>query len=143
MSSTGFVSSAIAFVWAGVVLGGSLIATPAKFQAPSLSLPVALEVGRAQFLWIGVAEIVLCVAFLLCTCLLGRFDWRIATPAPLLLVVQRLVLMPALDARTSHIIAGQQVAPSSLHVAYVVLELVKLMAILAAGIAGFRFFRTD
>ncbi len=36
-------------IWAGVALGVAFVATPAKFLAPSLSLPVALDVGRHTF----------------------------------------------------------------------------------------------
>ena len=51
----------LAFVWAGLSLGGNLIAAPAKFQVADLPLPIALQVGRAQFTWLGNAEWVLLV----------------------------------------------------------------------------------
>lgn len=35
----------LAVLWAGLLLGVSFLATPVKFLAPSLSLPVALDVG--------------------------------------------------------------------------------------------------
>lgn len=41
--------SAACLVWAGVVIGVSFLATPAKFLAPTLTLPVALYVGRHTF----------------------------------------------------------------------------------------------
>jgi hypothetical protein len=37
------------FLWAGMLLGVSFIATPAKFLAPSLPLAQALDVGRSSF----------------------------------------------------------------------------------------------
>ena len=40
---------AIYLIWAGLILGVSFIATPVKFQAPHLTMPVALEVGKATF----------------------------------------------------------------------------------------------
>ena len=39
----------LATFWAGIVIGVSFIATIAKFDAPSLTLPVALDVGRHTF----------------------------------------------------------------------------------------------
>lgn len=36
-------------IWLGMLIGVSFIATPVKFQAGSLSLPVALDVGRVTF----------------------------------------------------------------------------------------------
>jgi hypothetical protein len=38
-----------AILWLGLLLGVSFLATPAKFLAPSLALPVALDVGRHTF----------------------------------------------------------------------------------------------
>jgi hypothetical protein len=43
-------------ICAGLVIGGSLIAAPAKFVTASLMLPIALYVGRAQFAWLAVGE---------------------------------------------------------------------------------------
>ena len=39
----------LALVWFGVLAGVSFLATPIKFMAPSLSLSVALDVGRQTF----------------------------------------------------------------------------------------------
>ena len=36
-------------IWAGIIFGVSLLATPAKFLAPDLSLTEALQVGRVTF----------------------------------------------------------------------------------------------
>ena len=40
---------AVAMFWLGLLIGVAFLATPAKFLAPSLSLPVALDVGRQTF----------------------------------------------------------------------------------------------
>ncbi|MGR3623560.1 hypothetical protein [Pseudophaeobacter sp.] len=58
------------FLWIGVAFAGNLVAAPAKFQAASLTLPVALDVGRVQFLWIGFAEAICLLVILMCK--LGR-----------------------------------------------------------------------
>ena len=130
-------SSPIAFVWAGLVIGGSLIAAPAKFTAPSLTLPIALEVGRAQFQWVGIGEAVLCGALVVAV----AFGWRSLRISQLAMIaipivifgIQQLILMPILDARTLRIIAGETLAPSQLHDVFVVLEVGKVLALLAAG----------
>ena len=36
-------------LWLGLQIGVAFLATPTKFLAPSLSLPVALDVGRQTF----------------------------------------------------------------------------------------------
>ena len=126
-------------LWAGLVLGGSLIAAPAKFQAPSLELPVALEVGRAQFLWVGYAEAACCgamVALLVVSALRGelqRLALILALSAMLLLAVQRLALMPLLNERTDAIIAGSIVPPSQLHLVFIILEILRLAILIGAS----------
>ena len=39
----------VAAAWFGMLLGVSFLATPAKFLAPSLTLGVALDIGRQTF----------------------------------------------------------------------------------------------
>jgi hypothetical protein len=41
--------SPLLFVWSGLLIGVSFVATPARFLAPSLQLPQALDVGRWTF----------------------------------------------------------------------------------------------
>src|SRR5690606_31087651 len=54
----------LSLVWLGLLLGVSFLATPVKFLAPSLTLPVALDVGRYTFTWLSRVEVVLGVAIL-------------------------------------------------------------------------------
>ena len=138
MNRFSFVTPGLALIWAGMVIGGSMIAAPAKFQAPSLTLPVALEVGRAQFFWLGIGEGLLCAIFVLSMLLLGGVNrWLAAVPV-LLLLVQRFAVMPPLDARTLQVIAGEAVGESQLHLLFVVLEVVKILVLLAIGVIGLR-----
>ena len=125
----------LAGIWAGIVIGGSLIAAPAKFQVASLSLPLALEVGQAQFFWVGVGEAVLCAGLLLSVLLLRPSLLRFLAFPIAIFAIQRLYLMPMLDARTVEIIAGATIPPSSLHLVYVIMEIIKvfLLCILAAA----------
>lgn len=122
-------------IWSGIVIGVSFIATVAKFAAPSLSLPVALDVGAHTF------------------AMLARIEWTLATVLALLIVAaglnrRRLVLFaliaavlagealwlfPGLHARTLLVIAGQSLPPSPLHMIAVALEASKagLLALFA------------
>ena len=45
-----------AALWARISVSGNLIAATVKFQVDALDLSIALQVGRAQFLWISYAE---------------------------------------------------------------------------------------
>jgi hypothetical protein len=128
----------VALVWAGMVLGVSFLATPAKFLAPSLPLPVALDVGRHTFRIFGRVEVALAV-------LLGL---RAATARPtrpldlapgIIVLAQALWLRPRLEARMQQIMDGRVVPRSSrLHLAYVACETAKLAALLALGLPATR-----
>lgn len=127
-------------LWSGLLLGVSFVATPVKFMAPSLNLPVALDVGRYTFAvfnkveW-GCAGLV--AAFLVfgvrqrSVVLLAAMLWTI-------LLLETICLLPALDQRVGLILAGQQPPPSSLHVIYIVLDCLKLATLAASAFVTMR-----
>ena len=129
--------SLVCWLWAGVVLGVSFIATPAKFLAPSLSLPDALEVGRATFYvlrWIECGFVVILIAALLTTFAHIKLNvWFSVIAVILCLLVNYVGLQPALDERTKLIIAGEAITQSSQHKVYIVIEMIKLIALMLAG----------
>jgi hypothetical protein len=128
----------IFLLWAGLAIGIAFLATPAKFLAPSLSLTVALDVGRHTFKIYNSAE----VALILTLLVLGagsqwRRRWYLALLGPATIVVaQALWLIPALDHRVSAILAGQSPAPSSLHSLYISAEGLKVLWLLVVGLGG-------
>ena len=134
-------------IWAGMILGVSFVATPAKFLAPSLALPVALDVGRHTFSTFAKVEWTLAFG---CAALATASDNRrraLAVSAMLvvLLAVQAYVLIPDLDRRVGLYLAGQPPPRSPLHIVYVAIELAKIAVLLtgamlcrsAADAAGF------
>lgn len=128
----------LAFVWSGLVLGVPFLATSAKFLAPSLSLPVALDVGRHTFeIFLGV-EIAL--ALLLATLLVlhrpGRLLDMLAAIPFAIVALDALWLRPALDARVQVILDGGTPTPARLHELYIGLELVKLLALIGLGVVA-------
>jgi len=130
----------LTLVWAGMVIGVSGLATPVKFAAPSLSLPVALDVGRTTFHVFTRIEWILGLALAL---LAVWFRQRRLLLMPVMLVVaimlmQALYLLPELNLRVAAIIAGQTPPPSSLHTWYAAAEACKLAALLTLGLAALR-----
>lgn len=129
-----------ALVWAGMIAGVSGLATPVKFSAPSLTLPVALDVGRVTFALFSHVEWAFAVAlivagFVAMPPLLLRLLIGLAAG---LIALQALWLLPILDQRTAAVIAGNMPPPSSHHVWYVVIEIVKFAALLAIGLGAMR-----
>jgi len=133
-------TAALACCWIGLVLGVSFLATVAKFRAPGLTLPVALEVGRHTFLWLARAEWALAIALATSILLSGLPPLRTAAFAIItaILLAQAFWLLPALDARVTAIIGGGTPAPSSLHLYFIVCETAKLALLLFIAAAAFR-----
>ncbi|WP_299153748.1 hypothetical protein [uncultured Tateyamaria sp.] len=140
---TPVVSRGLSGLWAGVVIGGSLIAAPAKFQVTTLSTPQLLEVGRAQFHWVGIAEAALCAALLISVFLSERSRFIFLWIPVALFAIQRLYLMPLLDARTLEIIAGSDVAESSIHIVFIVLEITKVILLCGFAVGGLEYRRSE
>jgi hypothetical protein len=119
-------------LWAGLSIGVAFLATPAKFLAPSLTLPVALDVGRHTFGVYHQVEFALLLTLML---LAARSSlWRrqylsLAVPG-LIVVIQAAWLIPALDARVTAILAGQTPPASSLHALYIGTEAAKALCLL-------------
>lgn len=130
----------LALLWAGIAVGVAFVATPAKFLAPSLSLPVALDVGRQTFRVYNGLEIGLAVlAIGLALGSAARRRWLLAFAIPVFVVAaQALWMIPALDARVLMIQAGHLPPPSPIHTIYIAAEAVKVLALLAAALAPAR-----
>ncbi len=122
-----WVLPSIALLYAGMLLGVSFVAVPAKFLAHSIDLPQALDVGRQTFRVFGWVEVA-CASALVTVSLLhgrGRTRWW---PALVLALVgaQILLIRPSLDKRVDLIMQGAEVVLSSQHNIYGVMEIGKL-----------------
>src|SRR5690606_15641277 len=121
----------------------SFIATVAKFNAPSLTLPVALEVGKYTFAPLARTEWVLALLLAVLVMASGFDRIRVLVFAALaaILLAQALWLLPALDARVDAIIAGGTPPPSRLHVVFVACEGAKLLLLFGLALREARKFR--
>lgn len=128
---------ALLFVWAGLVLGVSFLATPAKFRSRGLSRPVALDVGRHTFAVLGWVEL----GFAATVGLAAAFSavlhpaWLLAAQVPAAIVLAQILwLRPRLDARTQRVIEGATLLPSPLHLAFIGSETLKLCSLLILAV---------
>ncbi|MGE0626236.1 MAG: hypothetical protein AB7O43_00315 [Hyphomicrobiaceae bacterium] len=137
--------AALLFVWAGLLLGVSFVATPAKFLAPSLPLTQALDVGRWTFYvlaWIEWGFAVATALLIVAACRassagIGLVAGLVVVVAAAL-AVETFVLRPLLDERVLRIMAGKTVPPDSWHAVYIALEALRLALIFAAGVIAMR-----
>lgn len=130
----------VAALWAGLLAGVSFLATPVKFHAESLSLPVALDVGRATFRVFSGIEQIMAILLLLAVLLAGGRRWSLLSVLLLggILVTQAAWLLPALDDRIAAVIAGVAPPPSLHHMAYAAAEAAKLALLAVLVVDGLR-----
>lgn len=128
----------IALFWLGMLVGVSFLATPVKFEAPSLDLPVALDVGRVTFALFSRIEWIPAVLLLAVVALPRLGVWMIAgaAAAVALLAAEFFWLLPVLDQRVEAIIAGELLPASSHHFLYASAEVMKAFLLLAVGLGG-------
>jgi Domain of unknown function (DUF4149) len=129
---------ALIMLWAGVLIGVSFLAAPAKFDAPGLSLPVAMEVGRREFGALNLTELVLAVVTLALAAYARpeRTIWLGLGLAVVIVFLQWFWLLPVLDARAELIIRGETPEPAPWHALYVGAEVLKLLMLLVIGWLG-------
>jgi hypothetical protein len=128
---------AATFVWLGMVLAISFLEAPLKFRAPGVTLAVGLGIGRMVFRALNAAEAALAVLVLI-GLLVGSPG---ATPVAAFVVAvaalagQLVGVRPLLQRRSDAVLAGAEDGPrSTAHFWYVGLELVKVAALVVAGV---------
>lgn len=129
------VPDAFPFIWAGTIIGHSFIATPAKFKAKGLSLPVALEVGRATFTAFNRLEFIY-LALITSVIIFAEthlYIWFIYAIVTASFLIQRFILRPVLFHRVEQIQANVKLPSSYHHTVYGVLELIKLLSLIGLG----------
>jgi hypothetical protein len=131
------VAAATIFVWLGMVLVISFVEAPLKFRAPGVTLRIGLGIGRLIFRALNTLELLFAVV--ICAVLFthhtpDRLNIAI-TLAIGALLLQLVVVRPLLSRRTTEVLEGDEGERSRAHFAYVALELVKVVALVVAGIA--------
>jgi hypothetical protein len=126
----------IAFIWFGLVAGISFLETPLKFQAPNMTIPLGLGIGRLMFFALNKIEIILAILMLF-SFVKAKPNNKIASAAfrtvVVLLFLETVWLLPFLDERAVSIINGEAAAPSNLHFIYIIFDAIKLILLFVLG----------
>lgn len=128
----------VCFLWVGITVGVSMIATPVRFTAPSITRPIALDVGRVVFAALNKAELAALVLLLVVVRVAGlaRKWWGNCALLALIVLAQGVWLIPELAARTDIILAGAEPPDSYAHAIYSTLELIKIALLLYFGFSA-------
>jgi hypothetical protein len=125
-------------VWLGIIIGISLIEAPLKFQAPGITIPLGLGIGRLVFTAMNIVELVI-AALLLLSCVRSGVDrrfWALLWATAGVLLVKVAVIRPILNRETDRVLAGLSGGGSAAHLFYIAADgvlIVLLVLLLAAG----------
>lgn len=136
MTTPTAIQVAITFVWLGMVLAISFLEAPLKFRAPQVTLQIGLGIGRLVFRALNTVEVVFAVGIVLAA-LVSRPSVTVTAAfvvAVTALAAQLLVVRPRLNRRSDEVLAGRVGPRSRGHYVYVALELIKVVALLVAGV---------
>ncbi|MDK7083465.1 hypothetical protein QP411_05995 [Pseudoglutamicibacter cumminsii] len=107
--------------WFGLIVAISLIEAPLKFQAPGITIPLGLGIGRLVFTAMNVVEVVLAIMLLV-----AAFRAGVATKMRNVLVglvavlaIKVALIRPFLNKRTDAVLAGVDDGGSSWHYFYI------------------------
>jgi hypothetical protein len=120
-----------------MVLAISFLEAPLKFRAPGVTVPVGLGIGRLVFRALNSVEAVL-AAVVLAAVLAGGASAGVLGPAvavTVLLAVQVGLVRRRLGRRSDRVLAGEELPRSRGHLAYVGLELAKVVLLVVLGVA--------
>lgn len=136
MSTEMAIAVAVTFVWLGMVLAISFLEAPLKFRAPNVTLQIGLSIGRLVFRALNTVEVAFAIV-ILAVAVDGPMPTRVVVAfcvAFAALAVQLIAVRPRLTRRSDLVLAGSDAPRSRAHYAYVAFEVVKVVALIVAGI---------
>ena len=131
------VAGAGVFTWLGMVLAISFLEAPLKFRAPGVTLALGLGIGRLVFRALNNAEVALAVV-VVASVVAGSPAGAVTVLTGVVvavLSVQLIVVRPVLNRRSDRVLAGEDPPRSRAHHAYIALEVLKVMSLVALGVA--------
>lgn len=131
------------YIWIGFVGAISFMEAWLKFRAPGVDLKIGLSIGQLVFSALNRVEWTL--AFLLLGGLLLNFEsvpnyfWGIILLPISFLFIQSMVLLPRLKVQAQEKIRGNSSQKSSIHIYYIIFELIKVVTLAGIGYMLFKF----
>lgn len=134
----------VTILWIGFLLAISFMEAPLKFKAPSLTLPVALEIGYIVFHALNIVEIIFGGLIIAAGCFgqASRRTLLFIFGVMATLITQTIILFTRLDAQTLAAINGLETSSTPYHIVYMRLEIVKLVALLALAFSQLSDFKS-
>nr|WP_168209437.1 hypothetical protein [Mycobacterium helveticum] len=136
MSGGSPVAVAVIFVWLGMVLAISFLEAPLKFRAPNVTRQIGLGIGRLVFRALNSIEVMFAAVVAAVIMVSPPPAGVVAAflTAFAMLATQLIAVRPFLNRRSDKVLAGLNAPRSRGHYAYVGLEVVKVIALVVAGV---------
>ncbi|KXK36407.1 MAG: hypothetical protein J5I52_03720 [Saprospiraceae bacterium] len=126
------------FLWVGFVGAISFLESWLKFQAPGITIPLGLGIGRLVFGALNKVEWVFAILIFISL-------YRAKEPVfslkytyflipVVILILQTVWVLPVMDARAELRLQGNEVSPSNLHYYFVAMEIIKVACLSLLGI---------
>ncbi len=132
-------------LWIGFVGAISFMEAWLKFQAPGVTIPIGLGIGRLVFFALNKVEWFLVIMILgnlvFSKTAVITFKNTLFFIPILMLLLQTIWALPALDTRATLYIQEQTVSPSNLHFYYVGMEIIKIACLTIFGIKLFNNYK--
>ena len=116
---------------------------PLEFRVPSLTLPVALEIGYLVFHALNYMGILFAGLIILAACFgcLSQNTLFFTQGAVLVLAIQTALLYTQLDARTLALINGLEASSTPYHIIYIGVEIIKLLFLYVLALYQLKNFK--
>lgn len=125
------------FLWLGFLLAISFMEAWLKFQAPGVTIPIGLGIGKLVFGALNKVEwvliIIIAANFVFVSQKIYSYRNLLFIVAALMTALQTCWGLPALDKIADQIIAGGIDSQPSLHIIYVSMEIIKLIMLVLLG----------
>lgn len=129
------------FLWLGFVLAISFMEAWLKFEAPNITVPLGLGIGRLVFTALNLVELTLVMIIAASIVLSNSIHlyklFLFFYLATIIVIVQTVWLLPALDVRATEVIEGRASGTSLLHLYYIIIEFIKVISLFTFGIQRF------
>ncbi len=134
---------AVPILWFGLVAAISFIEAPLKFQAPGITIPLGLGIGRLVFFALNIAEGMLLIALFTLSlwskalrASASRLRWVFALAV--VFVLKIVIVRPPLNARTDQVLAGADPGESLWHYVYIAADLVTMVLLIVIAVQAGR-----
>lgn len=108
-------------VWIGLIIGISFIEAPLKFQAPGITIPLGLGIGRLVFTAMNIVAGVLLILLTIASLRprLTRGPLAVLSALWVVLLIEVALIRPQLNVRTDQVLAGVDEGGSIWHYLYI------------------------